>query len=87
MVNGEICGRNCCLNGSAIPVFIEKYKNHRKCMKIVPSDDSCLSRVQDQHIVDLLCLQNTTFQPTRHSAACSEGILFHLLRIKSSDFT
>jgi hypothetical protein len=82
MVNWEIYGRNCGLNGSAIPVFIEKYKNHRKCMKIVPSDDSCLSRVQD-----LLCLQNITFQPTCHSAACSESILVHVLPIKSSDFT
>lgn len=51
---------------------IEKYKNHRKCTKIVPSDEPCLGMVQDQHFIDLLCLQNITFQPTCHSAACSE---------------
>lgn len=87
MVNGEIHGRNYGLNGSTIPVFIEKYKNHRKCIKIVPIDEPCLGRVQDQHFVDLLCLQNITFQPTRHSAACSKSSLVHVLPIKSSDFT
>ena len=87
MVNWEIHGRNCGPNGTTIPVLIEKYKNHRKCMKIVPIDEPCLGRVQDQHFVDLLCLQNITFQPTCHSAACSEGSLVHVLPIKHSDFT
>ena len=87
MVNGEIHGRNCGLNGSTIPIFIEKCKNHRKCMKIVHIDEPCLGRVQDQHfVVDLLCVQNITIQPTCHSAACSESSLMHLLPIKSSDF-
>jgi hypothetical protein len=87
MVNGEIHRRNCGVNGSTIPVFIEKYKNHRKCIKIVPIDDPCLGRVQDQHFVDLLFLQNITFQSTRRSAACSKSSLVHVLPIKSSYFT
>jgi hypothetical protein len=89
MVNREIYGRNCGLYGSTIPVFIEKSdKNHRKCIKIVSSDEPCLGRVKDQHFIDMLCLQNIALQPTYCATDCSESILVYvLLPVKSSDLT
>jgi hypothetical protein len=77
MVNGETHGRNCGLNGCTSPVFIEKYENHSKCMKIVPSDEPfCRPAVSAKR-----------YFLTHLSFSCLQSIILHVLPIKHSAFT